>query len=189
MRLSKINCVSNKVTFPQHLWERHYMVPFTKQQGLPKHLEHWQPTVDQMLENVDSKGTIYFMADQGMVSANSSHRRGGIHIDGIWTSSGHTGWKTPWRMGHNTHLINTNEPDQLLLLATDVTASAAYLGDWEGISGNGGDCSFLNKNNFDCVKLEEGKVWLGSALSTLHESLPINYSTKRTLVRLNVCLN
>ena len=189
MTLSKISLVNSHVKFPQHKWERHYMVPFTKNKGLPKELEHWQPTVDSMLENIESKGIIYFMADQGMVSSKSPQRRGGLHIDGVWTSVGHTGWKTRHRfMGHNTHL-HSSEEDQLLILASDVTASAGYVGDWNGIANKGGDCSHLKTNDFDSIPLEAGKVWAGSALNTLHEALTTNFPMQRTVVRLNVCLN
>ena len=70
------------VPFPEFNRERHYMVPFLKREGLPQHLQHWQPTVDAMLVDIETDSPIYLMVDQGVVKANVSHRRPGMHIDG-----------------------------------------------------------------------------------------------------------
>lgn len=72
------------VTFPNHKMERAYMREFRKETGVPNDLKRWQPTIDQMLAEVDTDGPIYLMIDQGFVKANQSHRRPGIHIDGYW---------------------------------------------------------------------------------------------------------
>lgn len=73
-----------RVPFPAHLNERVYMQEFRKADGLPAHLRRWQPTVDAMLDGVDTDGPIFLMVDQGLVRAGATQRRGGLHIDGHW---------------------------------------------------------------------------------------------------------
>lgn len=57
------------VTFPEFNAEKVYMQPFLKKQGLPEHLKHWQPTVDLMLQGIETDETIYLMIDQAFVPA------------------------------------------------------------------------------------------------------------------------
>jgi len=70
--------------FPEHTGERVYMAPFTKAGGLPDQLARWQPTVDQMMAEVETDATCYIMIDQGIVEPGKAMRREGIHIDGYW---------------------------------------------------------------------------------------------------------
>ena len=55
----------NEVSFPAWNGERVYMRPFTKRDGLPFDLARWQPTVDQMLQGIDTDSEIYLMIDEG----------------------------------------------------------------------------------------------------------------------------
>lgn len=72
------------VPFPPFMAERVYMREFYKKDGLPSDLSRWQPTVDAMLDGVDTDGPIYLMVDAAPVTAGKSHRRRGLHIDGYW---------------------------------------------------------------------------------------------------------
>lgn len=72
------------VAFPSFMAERVYMREFRKETGLPTDLKRWQPTVDAMLDGVDTDGPIYLMIDQGIVKAGNAQRRPGMHIDGYW---------------------------------------------------------------------------------------------------------
>lgn len=83
------------VKFPAFLGERHYMRKFTKKEGLPADLRHWQETVDAMLETVDTDNPIFLMVDQKIVPAGGLHRRPGPHIDGYWDEGIH---------GHGAHI-------------------------------------------------------------------------------------
>jgi hypothetical protein len=180
-----ISSIAGTTSFPEWKGERIYMVPFTKNKGLPKDLEHWQPTINSMLENIHCPEQIYLMVDQGIVTPKNSHRRGGMHIDGVW---GFTGHKHEWRgcaAGHRTH-GDGRHGEQLIVLATDIQASTVYHGDWEGIAKSGGSCDHLNKNTFDVVPIEANKVYVGDTMTLLHESLPTSATFQRTLVRLNI---
>lgn len=96
------------VAFPAFTGERAYMVPFFKRRGLPPSLSRWQPTVDAMLNGIDSDLPIYLMIDQAVVTPGKPHRRPGVHIDGYWNgfSASHGDappfhGSTPSRTGHS----------------------------------------------------------------------------------------
>lgn len=199
------------VTFPVHTMERAYMREFRKETGVPNDLKRWQPTIDQILAEVDTDGPIYLMIDQGFVKANQSHRRPGIHIDGYWipelqTHSGGGGhihntsgrWDTPspsWIHAKNRgywdgDYWNTNPkaldwPDEAIILASDVQASKAYVGEWNGEIKEGGDCSHLDVSHLKAVDLKPNIVYAGN-VTMLHESTPVLVDSLRTLVRLSV---
>lgn len=177
-----------RVEFPEFLGERIYMREFRLETGLPADLKRWQPTVDQMLVGVDTDEPIYLMVDQGMVKANTSHRRPGAHIDGYWIAAkqrhggggGHAGrWDRPsW---------NSCDFDKAegLILASDFCACRALVGEFEGSPGEGGDCSMLDLSQLAEVKLLAGIAYAGN-VTMVHESLPVACDTARTLVRLSV---
>lgn len=73
-----------QVAFPAFMGERVYMREFRKESGLPSDLSRWQPTIDAMLDGVDTDGPIYLMIDQGVVQSGHTQRRPGMHIDGYW---------------------------------------------------------------------------------------------------------
>jgi len=172
-----------QVTFPEHTGERIYMVPFTKAQGLPKEYARWQPTVDAMLADIHTDGPIYLMVDQGEVSPNKSHRRPRPHIDGNWIPEKNCHSTGSGSGGHKTKRGSLY--DEAVILASDVSASCAYVGEFNGEFGEGGDCSHLDLSGLNRVQLQAGRAYSGN-VTMIHESLPVNFTAKRTLVRLNV---
>jgi len=190
MNLSYIREIG-PVAFPQWTGERVYMRPFTKAAGLPPHLRRWQSTIGAMLSGVDTEEPIYLMIDQSEVHAGQSQRRPGVHIDGYWIAGsgkhgpkppGHCGsWDTPapgWKH------VNFSRPEALIL-ASDVEASRAFLGHWEGEVAEGGDCRAVSLGGLAACNLLANHAYAGN-VSMLHESLPVSCVTRRTLVRLNV---
>lgn len=187
------------VSFPVFTGERVYMKPFLMKDGLPFDLARWQPTVDAMLRGVETDQPVYIMIDQAFVKEGVSHRRPGVHIDGYWhpaiqahgESPGHS--SRPER-GHGSipgrHMTGGwgpaaySEPEAIILAST-VGASQAYLGEYDGLVGEGGDCSHLDLSKLDVVQLHPCQVYAGN-VAMLHESLPVTRSCMRTLVRLNV---
>lgn len=73
-----------QVAFPEFTGERVYMRGFLQRDGLPADLVRWQPTVDALLDGVETDQQIYIMIDEGFVQARSAQRREGLHIDGYW---------------------------------------------------------------------------------------------------------
>lgn len=162
------------VTFPVHTGERVYMKEFRKQSGLPKELSRWQSTVDAMLEGIDTDGP-------------------GLHIDGYWVPElrawDNNNWITKVA-GHDTrpggHITQASAwKDEAIILASDVSASRALSGYFEGLPGDGGDCSHINTSEMMEHRLACNTVYAGNVLM-LHESLPLSIDCQRSLVRLNV---
>ena len=83
MKYQSIIEARSEVKFPEFLGERVYMREFYKGK-LPEALKRWTPTVDAMLDGVDTDGPIYIMIDEKHVKAGEAQRRRGIHIDGYW---------------------------------------------------------------------------------------------------------
>jgi hypothetical protein len=186
------------VFFPGFNAERHYMVPFYQEQGLPDHLAHWQNTVDAMLVGITSDQPIYFMADQAFVPAGTAQRRPGLHVDGYWHPSlsahgggGHRGYGGHrGRGGHGgSHMsagwddIDFTDPEALIL-ASNVSAARAFIGTYDGPIGEGGDCSSIETNNLAVLHMNRNRAYCGT-VATLHESLPVQVDSYRTMVRLN----
>jgi hypothetical protein len=179
-----------KVEFPAFLAERVYMREFRLETGLPSDLKRWQTTVDQMLAGIDTDEPIYLMIDQGVIKANTSHRRPGAHIDGYWIAAkqrhggggGHASrWDNP---SPQWNTCDFSKPEALIL-ASDFCASRALVGEFEGAPGEGGDCSMLDLSELSEVRLQAGIAYAGN-VTMVHESLPVAKDTVRTLVRLSV---
>lgn len=77
------------------------------------------------------------------------------------------------------------EEPESLLLASDYASCKGYLGDWSGEIRKGGDCSLVDLSNLTEIILQPNQTYRGN-VSFLHESLPINVKTQRTLVRINL---
>lgn len=190
MYLSEVQKL-NTVSFPEFTGERVYMEKFYKQDGLPNHLSRWQPTVDQMLDSVDTDQPIFIMIDQGIVKPNTSHRRPGPHIDGYWieelqahgSTGGHRMHKGPWDTSPWNH-VNFSDPESIIL-ASDVVGCKAYTGQWEGDIGEGGDLSHLDLTDLLNFPMHSHVAYKGN-VTFIHESIPVPIETQRTLVRLNL---
>jgi hypothetical protein len=90
-------------------------------------------------------------------------------------------WRAPaWQME-----VNTMKRPESIILASDVVACRALLGDWSGIVGDGGDCSHLDLSHLSERIMEAHTAYVGN-VGMLHESLVLPVETKRTVVRLNV---
>lgn len=196
-----------RVQFPLFNGERHYMIPFFQSEGLPAHLSHWQMTVDAMLEGVETYAPIYFMADQAFVPAGQAHRRPGVHVDGYWHpdlhahgGGGHRGTGGHFPVGHRgrgghtgRHMasgsglgwdeVDFSEPEALIL-ASNVSAARAYLGEYDGPIGDGGEASRVDTTNMRIMPMQRNLTYFGT-VGTLHESTRVYADSHRTVVRLN----
>ncbi|UIF90917.1 hypothetical protein [Cupriavidus sp. UYPR2.512] len=194
-----------RVPFPAHIGERVYMREFRKADGLPADLSRWQSTVDAMLDGVDTDGPIYLMVDQGAVRAGNPHRRPGLHIDGYWNPGVHAhGPHRPDTPHHSvrpprhihssggdhgfkwtTSREGVHWPSEAIILASDVSACRAMVGEFEGMPAEGGDCSHIDVAGMEEIRFHAGHAYAGN-VTMLHESLPVAVDCLRTVVRLNV---
>ncbi len=191
----------NPVTLPMWIGERIYMQEFRKDIPLPEKYARWQPTVDQLLNGIDTTGPIYLMVDQGVVKAGNTHRRSGVHVDGHWVINAHGGSHGPRHGPLPVPARDRHSPigpghrgisahGEALILASDVGACRAYIGEYERdfvADWRGGDCSDLDLSGLYPVDLMPNQAYIGDVF-TLHESVPVAQDCRRTLVRLNVVL-
>lgn len=185
--------MTGNVTFPSFTKERVYMEKFFKKTGLPSYLKRWQKTVDAMLKTVETDNPIFIMIDQGTVKPSQSHRRPGAHIDGYWCeelrshrgSGGHIMTTKGWNTGHAWNTSAELSEPEAIILASDYSSCVGYIGEWEGMVGQGGDVSHLNLDSMEKIKLESNKVYVGN-VGFIHESIPVEQEVNRTLVRLSV---
>ena len=189
--LSTVKIIGS-TSFPEWRGERHYMVPFTKRNGLPDQLRHWQHTVNSMLANVETEDEIYLMVDQTFVKAGHTQRRPGVHVDMYWHPSisahggGHGHTTSPSR--HDSRHCNSGSFHEGIILSSSVVGGVAYIGEWDQnfMNPKDGDCSKLDVSNLQKVIMEPNKVYAGDTIAMLHESVPVEQDCHRTLVRLNV---
>lgn len=110
---------------------------------------------------------------------------------------------TPWNPGHRATpqrpdgghgLVRSIVParngefvesDQLILLASDVTASRGWAGSAPSEPEDGGDCTHIDVTRLEEIVFTSGRCWAGNA-HMLHESTPLAAGGLRTPVRLNV---
>lgn len=197
MEYESLMTMGQRVTFPEWRGERHYMLPFTTSAGLPREVQRFQTTVDQMLDGVgvDPEQTCFIMVDEKLVAPAETHRRPGLHADGFWWpelqchgGGGHAPSPPPAPAPEPVKKPKKNKRGEGLLLASNYTAARALLGTYERdffVDWRGGDCAEL-----DTSHLREAILLGGFAyhldVFTLHESLPVREPVRRTLVRLNV---
>ncbi len=208
--------IGNHVNFPAHTNEKIYMKKFTIGKPLPKELERWQETVDQMTKDVKLEGYInpdrcaYLMVDQAELKEGEYHRRPGIHIDGYWVENleAHGGDSNSGRwapsQGHkpaqewpSSHRHGPSKKKKMswqdswffepeaIILASNVSASTGQVGRFYGDIGEGGDCSKCDLSNTLKVVMEPFRAYQGT-VTFLHETIPVPYDCKRTVVRINV---
>jgi len=164
----------NVVTFPEFTKERAYMVPFKKGEKLPEQYSRWQDTVDSMLDGVDADDVIYMTIDQGEVEKGTTHRRGGAHIDGVYTIAG-------WDTGPSW--ITKDCAGGGIILASDQIGAKAYEGEFADDIGEGGDCSHMDLSHATVHVLKPNQVYVGN-VSMVHETIPAAETHNRTFVRL-----
>jgi hypothetical protein len=182
--------LAGPVKFAENTGERIYMLPFTQKAGLPVTARRWQRTVDQMLDGIEAGGPIYLMVDQGFVQSGDMLRRPGVHIDGNWIEElrchrgdgGGGGHRPPPPPLPGHRMFAASE---LLIMASDVLGCQAYLGDYDFMPKDDGDCSHIDVTSMDKLLFEPNRCYVGT-VTTLHEAIPQSFSAYRTIVRLNV---
>lgn len=90
----------------------------------------------------------------------------------------------PSQPGH----ASSGNSKETLLLASNYSACRAYSGYYNRdfqTNWKGGDCSNLGVNSLDKIRLDSNFTYKLDVMS-LHESLPVRESVKRTVVRINV---
>jgi hypothetical protein len=188
------------VKFPS-IWTQGelYMHPIDLAQSLalPDRFNVFSEAVKTMLEHCPVKtGTAFVTIDQKTVQPGQSHRRGGPHVDGNFIfdwgngDGGGNGWLTGG-MGRylppEKHLLQYASPTGGLLIASSFQACSAWLGTFNGIPLQGGNCEHLvdQLKTKQKLLLQENVVYLGNS-TCVHESLSVHQTVNRTLIRITL---
>jgi hypothetical protein len=169
-----------QVLLPEFGGVRIMMMPFhvhDARGSLPPSLARWVPTIERLCELCPSHGTGYVTIDEALVRAGETHRRPGLHVDGVGPA-GVGSWAAepgPW-----------GGPGGMLIAASHLGCRA-----WsQAVDGElrpNGDCAHM-ADKLDAsavVPMLAGRAyWLGPYC--VHEALPMPVDTRRQVVRVSM---
>lgn len=153
------------------------MMPFelSSIQTLPPALHHYKQTVQQLI-NFSSvqRGIAYLTIDEKFVRAGSTHRRAGLHVDGVF-HNGCGGWGGGSGGWGATGFITV----------ASERGCRVYPGTFVGAPGPDGECEHLAEQCTHGVDLEPSTAYWLDPLC-VHESLRMEADTRRIFVRLSM---
>ena len=180
---------------------------------MPDGFKEWEDVIAEALQPLGGMpGEAFVTIDQKDIIAGDTHRRAGAHIDNIWykdlyahggghrggddgggghRGGGHLGMAGDWRGGDGPNWIGKNNAkdydDEIggLILASDVQACEAWVGDFDNEPGIGGDCEHFRDQLTNGILLEANKTYLANS-TCIHESLPLAMDVTRTLMRISL---
>lgn len=167
------------VSLPDFSGVRIMMMPFDMSVLTSIPYPVYRPLLDRMLDVCGVRNGIgYLTIDEAVVDGGQTHRRPGLHVDGVGPSGEAGGWGGPppggWGAGG-------------MLVCASVLGSRAWHQEFEGAPRSNGDCEHLRPQLQDSavVELSAGRLW-GLQPNTVHESLVHTSTTRRTFVRLSL---
>lgn len=179
------------VQIPVHTGELK-MMPFNLSDlsGVP---EKFISLVRSMISFLPIKtGVAYLTVDGKEIQKGSSHRRGGPHTDGNylqegdWGKGGGNGWKVGGdgrTLSPEEHKLSYESSTGGMIIVSDYPACKGWNGVYDGLPNTGGDCSHINLSKGFILK--PNTVYYGNS-QWIHESLPVNKTVHRTLVRITL---
>lgn len=173
MRTIQSNIIKlNKIELPMFSGEVS-MVPFDLEtlKGVPS---KFVDVVLNMLKGVpNATGRAYLTVHGSYVEKGNSLRRPGKHIDGVYTDRFR--WGGGWKVSNAFRVLSKEDHDYSynnnkggILLCSNVSLCRAYIGEFEGEPGEGGDCSHIDTG--EGFMLEDNTVYLGNS-RMIHESM------------------
>ena len=148
--------------------------------SIPETLSHYVKCLSGLFALSDSKhkGQVgYFTIDEKYVSKGSTHRRAGLHVDGIYNGScGSWGGGGGWGSVGNG-----------MLTVSSIPGCKAYRQSFDGHLGMDGECDMIQHqcDENKSVIFGSNQVYWVDGLC-VHESLPLQEDTKRQFVRLSM---
>jgi hypothetical protein len=172
--------LSGEITFPEFSGIRILQMPFILGdiESIPDFLFHWKNTFLQLFDISHIKnGIAYITIDEKIVKKDETHRRKGLHVDGVF--EGHA----ECTFGGGT--FGTIKDG--MYLASSEIGCRAWNQSFNGWAGYEGECDHLldQCKPENEVILNKNKIyWLGGLC--VHESIPMKKDTKRTLIRMTL---
>lgn len=169
-----------EVDFPRYEGIRVMMMPFLLQDvwgTLPDSLADWRTAVGQIVDlGGDHHGTAYLTIDEAFVARGTTHRRPGLHVDGVGPDGDVGGWGGGGGYGASG-----------MLMASSRIGCIAWNQEFVGWPGRNGDCGHLADQcrSEGRVVLMPHRVYKCSPM-TVHESLPAGLDQARQFVRVSM---
>jgi len=145
--------------------------------SIPDFLSHWTGAIKQLfaISHIKS-GVGYITIDEKDIPVGQTHRRAGLHVDGV--SNGRTGCS----FGGGTTFAT---PGDGMLVASSVAGCRAWNQTFKGWPGNDGECDHLLDQCDLGTTLEPNTAYWMAGMC-VHESVPVQESTRRQFVRLSM---
>ena len=169
------------------------MLPFSLE-NLLEIPNKFKDLVSKMLEVLPIKsGIAYLTVDGKLVEEGKTQRRGGVHIDGNylpelkWGNGGGNGWKVGEGgriLSSQEHKLSYESQTGGMLIVSNYPSCKGWNGVYEGSPYVGGDCTRLDGLDEGFI-LKTNTVYYGNS-QFLHESLPIDKTTHRVMVRITL---
>ena len=182
MFFSKFKLVG-KIDFPDYRGIRILQMPFILGdiESIPDFLSHWVETFKSLFEISHIKsGIAYITIDEKLVKKGQTHRRKGLHVDGIY--KGNAGCTFGGDGGGPFGTVG----DGMYLVSSEI-GCRAWNQSFNGWPGYEGECDHLMD---ECKKenetiFQKNEVYWVDGLC-VHESLPMKKDTFRQMVRLTM---
>lgn len=167
--------INARVTLPVFKGVRVMMMPFHThdvEDSVPEDLFRWVPTIERMCEYAPA-GVGYLTIDESLVRAGETHRRPGLHVDGIGPDGRAGGW------GGGGGYAS----EGMVMVASHYGCNA-YPQAFDGYPGPDGDCEHLRGELRARWELQAGFVYQCRPL-LVHEAIPMVSDTKRSFCRVS----
>jgi hypothetical protein len=163
------------LTFPHFSGVRVMMMPVLLEDATTVPIKQWREPFRQLVEmSPVRKGTAYLTIDEALVDAGETHRRPGLHVDGIGPDGREAGWGGGGGWGSGG-----------MLVAANVTGCRAWAQNFDGYPHANGDCEHLREQLGKPRQLHENRVYMCGPL-TVHEAIPMRRAARRSFVRLSM---
>ncbi len=160
------------IALPKYTGTRVMMMPFLMEEprkSIPDTLEHWRDTIEHICQrSAVKKGVGYLTIDEALVRKGETHRRPGLHVDGMGTYGGGGGYAANG-----------------MFLATSYIGCLGYPGSIPGEPGPDGDCEHLRKHLFQTMIMDKYRLYWCSPMA-VHEAIPMDKDIYRQLIRVSM---
>ncbi len=174
------------------------MIPFNLS-NLDGLKDEFKAIAENMVKHLKIREGVAFLTIHGRhVEKSDTLRRGGAHIDGNYMNyvkgerfkSFGNGGGNGWKLGQKGPYISTKEHADSyenmkggIIMASTYSSCRGYKGRFNGKPRRGGDCTHIDLNKG--FTLKPNRIYYGNN-RFIHESLPIDRSTHRTLYRITL---
>lgn len=146
--------------------------------SIPPLLSQWKDALASLFKMRDYDGEVgYLTIDEKHITPGDSHRRPGLHVDGVYRGSG-GGWggSAPW----------ASKANGMLLISTPI-GCRAWNQDFDGHPDEEGGCDHLaNQCRPDAAQVLEPEVAYWASGLCVHESMLQTKPVDRQLARLSL---